>query len=83
MRTWAQQHPEKKRGDAPQSPRSATTAAVAVSAGSSDPGQKQDRQDAVLPGHAGGEVGGDFWKALRGSNERFPSRSAAGAAGQT
>lgn len=83
MRTWAQQHPEKKRGDAPQSPRSATTAAVAVSAGSSDPGQKQDRQDAVLPGHAGGEVGGDFWTALGGSNERFPSRSAAGAAGQT
>lgn len=82
MRTWAQQNPEKKRGDAPQSPRPAA-AAVAVSAGSSEPREKADRQDAVLSGLAGGDFGGDFWTALGGSDERFPSRSAAGAAGQT
>lgn len=78
-----------ERRDAAKDPRPAaaaapgSAAAVGVSAGSSEPGEKEGRQDAVLPGPAGGDFGADVRTALGGSDERFPSRSAAGAAGQT
>lgn len=46
-------------------------------------GAKEGHQDPGLPGPAGRGLGADVRSALGGSDERVPSRSAAGAARQT
>lgn len=73
--------------DAAPDPRPAAAApggaAAAGLVGRGQPGAEEGHQEAVLPGPAGGDPGADVRAALRGSDERFPPRAAAGAAGQT
>ncbi len=72
--------------DAASDPRPAAAAPGGAAAGRArrrGPGTKEGHQDPVLPGPAGGGPGADVRAALGGSNERFPPRPAAGAAGQT
>lgn len=73
--------------DASADPRPAAAApgraAAAGLAGRGSSGTEEGQQGSGLPGPAGGDPGADVRASLGGSDERFPSRPAAGAAGQT
>lgn len=58
-------------------------AAAPGGAAGCEPGPEEGHQGPILSGSSGGDSGADVRTAVRGSDERFPPRPAAEAAGQT